>query len=521
MFDILVKDGRIIDGTGRPSYKANIGIQGDTLTILRGDSTSLASGQVIDASGCIVAPGFIDMHSHSDLALLTEPRHIAKISQGVTTEALGMDGLSYAPISQEKLGGLIQYLVAVNGHAPPGIQWSSVKEFLDLFDNRTSCNVVYFVPHAALRIEAMGWEARPANPNELKKMQQLVEQGMKDGAFGFSTGLTYFPGTYSDTNELIEIARKVRPYGGIYITHSRYYLGDQLLDPFKEAISIGEKAGVPIQLSHFHNPVDGMGKQMVELINHGQNNGIDVSFDQYPYPAASTLLLSLVPAWAHAGGPNALLSRIKTRDVREQIKDNITPQWGGGGDFQDYILSRIASGKNKEWEGKSISDLANSKRKNIVDTICDLLIEENLDVAFVARTGNIENISTILQHPSQMFGSDGLLTGGKPNPRSYGTFPYALGQLVREQNILSLEDAVKKMSSIPAKRLGLKDRGAIEDGMKADIVVFNPDTVRAMSTFENPKQLPVGINHVLVNGRIVIYKGEHTGDLPGRSLRKN
>jgi len=267
------------------------------------------------------------------------------------------------------------------------------------------------------------------------------------------------------------------------------------------------------------NPVDGMGNRMVALIDEARNSGMDVTFDQYPYPAASTLLLSLVPAWAHAGGPQSLLTRMRSPEVREQIKDDITPQWGGGGNFEQYIFSHIGSAKNKEWEGRSLSDMATAQKKNIVDTVCDLLIEENLNVAFVARTGNIDNIRTILKHPAQMFGSDGLLTGEKPNPRTYGTFPYALGQLAREENLLALEEVVKKMSSMPASRLGLKDRGIIKDGMKADIVIFNPDTVQTMATFENPKQLPIGIDYVLVNGQLVIDRGEHTGNLPGRALR--
>ena len=297
MFDTLIKGGRVIDGTGRTWYRADVGIRGDALTVLRGDTSSIEAGRVIDAEGYAVCPGFIDMHSHSDLALLTNPRHEAKVSQGVTTEALGMDGLSYAPISPERLEPLLHYLAAVNGQPPPGVRWGTVREFLDLFDNRAACNVVYFVPHAAVRIEAMGWEARLPTPEELRRMQELVGQGMKDGAFGFSTGLTYVPGAYSDTNELVEVTRAIRPYGGIYVTHSRYSLGDRLLDPFREAISVGREAGVPVQISHFHNPVDGMGERMVGLVDEGRDGGVDVTFDQYPYPAASTLLLSLVPAW--------------------------------------------------------------------------------------------------------------------------------------------------------------------------------------------------------------------------------
>ena len=309
----------------------------------------------------------------------------------------------------------------------------------------------------------------------------------------------------------------MRPYGGIYVTHCRYSLGDRLLDPFREAIEIGNESGVPVHISHYHNPLDGMGVRMVALIDEGRDGGLDVTFDQYPYPAASSLLLSALPYWVHVGGPTALLDRIRTRQVRDQLEDEIRPELGGG--FEKYIFSHIGSEANKEWEGRSLVDMSQAQDKSIVDTICDLLIEENLDVAFVARTGNLDNIRTIIQHPAQMVGSDGLITGEKPNPRTYGTFPFILGQLVREEKLLRLEDAVRKMTSIPAQRLGLKDRGILREGMKADIVVFNPDTVQATATFEEPKQFPVGIDYVLVNGRLVIDKGVHTGALPGRALR--
>ncbi len=517
MFDTVISGGMVIDGTGRTWYKADIGIQGDSLTILRGDTTGVEAGRVIDAQGCAVCPGFIDMHSHSDLSMLTNPRHGAKVSQGVTTEALGQDGLSYAPTSPRNLEDLLLYLAAVNGMPPPEVRWGSVSEFLALFDNRAACNVVYFVPHAAIRVEAMGWEDRLPTSDETKHMQRLVEEGMRDGAFGFSTGLTYVPGAYSDTGEVVEICKALRSSGGLYVTHCRYFLGDGLLDPFKEAITIGELAEVPVQISHYHSPLDGMGKKMVDLIDEGRDRGVDVTFDQYPYPAASTLLLSMIPYWVHAGGPGMLLARIATEEVRDRLKSAFEPQWGG--DMADYVFSHIGSDKNKEWEGRSLEDMARAWDKSVVDTVCDLLIEENLEVAFVARTGNPDNIRTILGHPAQMVGSDGLLTGERPNPRSYGTFPFVLGQLVREENVVRLEDAVSKMTSIPAQRLGLKDRGILRDGMKADVVVFNPDTVRATATFEDPKQLPVGIDYVLVNGQLVIDNGRHTGALPGHALR--
>lgn len=517
MFDVLIRNGRVIDGTGQTWFRASIGVTGDTVSILRGDTSAVAAAQVVDASGYIVCPGFIDMHSHSELIMLSEPKHEAKVRQGVTTEAIGMDGLSYAPTSPANLELLLVYLAAVNGTPPPDVRWSSVKEFLDLFDERASCNVAYFVPHAAIRVEAMGWEDRTPTVAETGRMQELARQGMRDGAFGFSTGLTYAPGAYSDTDELVSICQAIRDLGGIYMTHARYSLGDRLLDPFREALTVGRQARVPVHISHYHNPVDGMGEKMVALVDEGRNSDIDVTYDQYPYPAASTVLHSLLPYWVHAGGPTALMQRIKDRRIRDEIGDSVDPQWGMTLDH--YIFSHIKSDQNKEWEGRSLTDLAKSRGARMVDAICDLLIEEDLEVAFVARTGNPDNIRTILKHPAQMVGSDGLLTGGHPNPRSYGTFPYVLGQLVREEGLLLLEEAVRKMTAIPAQRLGLKDRGILRDGMKADLVLFDPQRVVSNATFEAPKQYPDGIDYVMVNGKLVIDRGVHTGAMSGKALR--
>ena len=521
MFDLLIQNGRVVDGTSQTWFRASIGVTGDTVSVLRGDTSAAAldAGRVIDAADSVVCPGFIDMHSHSDLMLLGDPRHEAKLRQGVTTEALGMDGLSYAPTSPTNLEHLLTYLAAVNGMPPAGVRWSSVKEFLDLLDENAACNVIYMVPHASIRVEAMGWEDRAPTPAELSRMQDLARQGMQDGAFGFSTGLTYPPGAFSDTDELAAICQAVGEFGGFYMTHARYSLGDKLMDPFREALEVGRRSGVPVHISHYHSPLEGMGQRMLALVDQGRNAGQDVTFDQYPYAAASTVLHSLLPYWVHAGGPSALLQRLQDRQVREQLGDSVNPMWGLT--LEHYIFSSIGSAKNKEWEGRSLVDLATAQGKGMIDTICDLLIEENLQVAFVARTGNPDNIRAIVRHPAQMVGSDGLLTGDMPNPRTYGTFPYVLDQFVRNEGLLRLEEAVAKMTSMPAQRLGLKDRGILRDGMKADIVIFDPGTVAAKATFDDPKQYPEGIDYVIVNGMVVIDDGVHTGALPGRALRSN
>ena len=517
MVDLLFANGTVIDGTGSAGFRASVAVTGDTVQVLTGDTSAVQAARTIDASGYVICPGFIDMHSHSDLKLLTEPDHEAKIRQGVTTEALGMDGLSYAPTTPRALEQLLVYLAAVNG-APPDVRWSSVADFLALFDGNSTCNVFHFVPHAAIRVAAMGWSSRLPNDAELDTMRELTRQGMRDGAFGFTTGLTYAPGAYSNTDELAAIATVAAEEGGFYCTHARYTLGDRLLDPFREALEVGRRSGAPVHISHYHSPVAGLGALMTGLVDDAHSRGQDVTFDQYPYPAASTILHSLLPYWVHAGGPQALMTRLADPNVRDQMVRAVEPQWGGQ-TLDNYIFAHIASDKNKEWEGRSLEDLAAYRGGRMVDAVCDLLLEETLQVAFVARTGNLENIREIASHPAQMIGTDAILTGGRPNPRTYGTYPYVLAQFVRGEGLFSLEEAIRKMTGAPAQRLGLTDRGVIRDGAKADIVLLNPGDVDTPATFDDPQQFPVGINYVAVNGSLVIDNGQHTGARPGRALK--
>ena len=269
MVDTLIRGGRVVDGTGETWFYGDVAITGDTVSILRSEHEGVEAGRVIDATGRVVCPGFIDMHSHSEMMMLAYPDHEPKVRQGVTTETIGQDGLSYAPISPGNLDSLLLYLAAVNGSRPTDLKWSSVKEFLDLFEGRASASVAYFVPHMAVRVEAMGWDARLGTEAELVHMQQMVRQGMMEGAFGFSTGLTYPPGAYSNTSELVTLCEPIRESGAIYVTHARYDLGDRLLDPFHEALAIGRHAEVPVHISHFHSPVAGLAERMVALVDEG------------------------------------------------------------------------------------------------------------------------------------------------------------------------------------------------------------------------------------------------------------
>ena len=386
MVDLLFANGTVIDGTGAAGFRGSVAVTGDTVQVMTGDVSAVDAGRVIDASGYVICPGFIDMHSHSDLKLLTEPAHEAKIRQGVTTEALGMDGLSYAPTTPRGLEQLLVYLAAVNG-AAPDVRWSSVADFLALFEGNAACNVLHFVPHAAIRVAAMGWSSRLPTDAELNTMRELTRQGMRDGAFGFTTGLTYAPGAYSDTDELAAIAAVAAEEGGFYCTHARYTLGDRLLDPFREALEVGRRSGAPVHISHYHSPVAGLGEQMTALVDEARNRGQDVTYDQYPYPAASTILHSLLPYWVHAGGPQALLTRIADPEVRNLMVRAVEPQWGGQ-TLDNYIFANIASDQNKE-----LIDRLRSYGLNFQDATAEPAIPQPFEGKVFVITGKLASMT--------------------------------------------------------------------------------------------------------------------------------
>jgi len=518
MFDFVIRGGRIIDGSGSPWYYGDVGICGERIAAI-GKLDQVEARQVIEADGRVVSPGFIDMHSHSDIMLLANPKHEPKVMQGVTTDVVGLDGLSYAPLSPANLQMMRRYLSALNGNPDILWDWSSVSEYLARFDRRVAINVVYLVPHNALRLETMGFVDRVATAEELTKMRALMAQGMCEGAIGFSTGLDYFPCRYSNTEELVSICKVVAECDGISVWHVRATdLG--LIPAIKEVIRVAEKTNVKVHFSHYaaNQPVNrGKSKEMLAIVDEARERGLDVTFDSYPYIAASTTMVLLLPRWVHEGGPDAILERLRDLKEKERACSNIraTPL-----PWDRLVLACVSTEKNKIYLGKNLLEGANMAGKDTAEFVCDLLLEEELNAGYVAFVGNEEDMRTIMKHPCHTVCSDGILVGDRPNPRGWGTFPRYLGVYCRELGILRLEEMIRHMTSAPAQRLGLNDRGLLKEGLAADLVVFNPQTVIDKATFDEPKKYPAGIDYVLVNGAMVVDEGKHTGVLNGRALHK-
>jgi N-acyl-D-amino-acid deacylase len=524
--DVLFRGGRVIDGAGNPWFAADVGIAGDRIAAV-GRLGGQQADRVIDADGLFVCPGFVDMHTHSDLQLLVNPAHEAKVRQGVTLEVLGQDGLSYAPITDEVLEQLRGQLAGWNDD-PPAFDWSwrSVAEYLDRLDRGIAVNAAYLVPHGTLRMCAMGVEDRPPTNDELRRMKDLLAAGLEQGAVGLSSGLTYTPGMYADDDELVEICGVLRELGGYYCPHHRNY-GLHALEAYADCIEIARRAGVPLHLAHAHLGYEvnrGRAPELLALVDRARSDGIDVTLDTYPYLAGATYLHAFLPIWIHAGGSAATLERLRRSDLRERLRVEMEEQGSDGFheipvDWSIVVIGGARLPRNERWIGRSVADAAAEAEARPIDFLCDLLVEEELGVSSIVHIGNEENVRMIMTHPAHTAGSDGILIGERPHPRSYGTFPRYFAEYVRELGLLTWEQAVRKMTSLPAQRLGFPDRGLLRPGMAADVVCVDPDTVRDTATYEEPRRLPDGIPYVLVNGRLVVDDGRRTDELPGRALR--
>lgn len=498
-FDIVIKGGRVIDGSGNPWYKADVGILGERIVSI-GDLSNSSAEQVIDATGLVVSPGFIDPHTHAIQGIFDVPNAESALLQGVTTLTEGNDGSSPYPIDEH---------------------------YKKITDTKISPNWAVFVGQGTIREIVIGTEDREATSAELERMKSMVAEAMEQGALGISTGLFYVPGSFTSTEEVIELSKVAADYNGIYISHMREEAA-QLLDSVNETIRIGEEAGIPVQMTH-HKVIGaqnwGASVESLRLVDEARARGVDVTIDQYPYTASQTSINALIPQWAQEGGRDKLLDRINSPETRPLVKDAIIEKIlfdRGGGHPKNVFISR--NSWDQSMEGKNLADLTIERGleptpANAADVVFDIIRGGGASAVYHAI--DAADVDRIMRHPASAIGSDGAVSvfgEGAPHPRQYGTFARVLGYYVRERGVITLEEAVRKMSSASARRLGIHDRGLLTNGYFADIAVFDADEIADKATFENPHQYAVGMKYVLVNGQLVVANGRHTGTRPGKVL---
>jgi len=523
--DLLIFGGQLVDGSGSPAHAGTVASHEGRLHIGPAGWRPEAA-RTIDATGLVVTPGFIDLHSHGGLVVLADPRHEAKVRQGVTTEVIGVDGNGYAPFAhRDDLLAFVELNAGLDGRPPLAYDWDTVAAYLDRYDRGQAVNVAVLVGNSALRIGAIGWGEAAADEQALASMRAMLREAMEDGAFGLSSGLDYPPGSYASTEELAALTNEAARLGGFYHTHVRYPLGDRFLDPFREALEIGRLGQGGVHVTHFYHRQTHPGppEALLAIVDEAVAAGRDVTFDTYPYEWASTRLLIQLPQWIQADGPAALKQRLADRAARERIRRELAARgaaYASAAGWSDVRLGGFTHPDNLRWESRSLADVMDATGTDAVDVICDLLLAENLGVAQVTTGPWTDGLRRFLAHPGAMIGTDSTFLGERPSPRTYGSYPRVLGQFVREEALLSLEDAVRRMTGAPAARLGLAERGLLRDGFAADLVVLDPARVRAMATYDDPRRFPEGIEHVVVNGTLVIDGGTHTGATPGRALRR-
>ncbi len=498
-YDLIIRGGKVVDGSGNPWYHADIAIKNDRIAEI-GQLSNHEAKRLIDAHGLVVAPGFIDPHTHALRGIFEVPNAESALLQGVTTLTEGNDGSSPYPID---------------------------RHYTDIDNLRISPNWAVFVGQGTIRQRVIGFGLRKATPDEMERMKQMVRDAMEQGALGISTGLFYVPGSFTSTEEVIELSKVAAEYNGIYISHIREEAA-QLIDSVQETIRIGEEANIPVQITH-HKVIGvenwGASIESLRLVDEARKRGVDVTIDQYPYTASQTSINALIPQWAQAGGREEMLSRINSAETYSTIKNEVVAKIlydRGGGDPKNVFISR--NSWDPDMAGKNLAELAidaglEPTPENAADVVFDIIRGGGATAVYHAI--GPEDVDRIMQHPATAIGSDGpvgVFGEGAPHPRQYGTFARVLGLYVRERKVLSLEEAIRKMSSQSARRLGIHDRGLITKGYFADIAIFDPDEIIDKATFENPHQYAIGTKFVLVNGTVVVENGQHTGARPGRIL---
>ncbi|MGM1065309.1 N-acyl-D-amino-acid deacylase family protein [Saccharothrix sp. Mg75] len=522
--DIVFRGALVVDGTGAPGRRADVGVRDGRIAEI-GDRVT--GRRTVEADGRVLAPGFIDMHSHSDLQVLANPEHLAKVTQGVTTEVLGQDGLSYAPVDDGVLAALRAQLAGWNDD-PAGFDWDwrSVGGYLDRLDRGIAVNAAYLVPQGTLRMLCVGYDDRPPTDAELDRMREVLATSLREGAVGLSSGLTYTPGMYADTAELTALCRVVAEHGGFYSPHHRSY-GAGALEAYAEVVAVSRESGCPLHLAHATMNFEvnrGRAGELLALLDDALATGVDITLDTYPYLPGATYLSALLPSWAGEGGPDATLARLTDPATRERIRVEVEEVGSDGChgvpvDWATIEVNGVRRAENAHLVGLSVAEAARRAGRPPAELYFDVLVSERLGTSCLMHVGHEDNVRAIMRHPAHTGGSDGLLVGDRPHPRAWGTFPRYLARYVRELGVLGLEECVHHLTGRAARRLRLADRGLVREGFAADLVLFDPDAVADTATFDEPRRAAAGISHVVVNGVPVLDDGERTDALPGTSLR--
>jgi N-acyl-D-amino-acid deacylase len=531
-YDVLIRNGRVVDGSGNPWFWADVGIKGDKITLVARAAANASAKRTIDASGLIVAPGFIDMLEQSEMNLLVDKQAVSKLTQGITSGVTG-EGGSIAPQNKQTLEDVKDWLE----HYHQSVDWTDLDGYFKRLEKQGSgINLGTYVGAAQVREYVIGHDDRAATPDELKTMQDLVEQQMRQGALGVSTALIYAPGNYASTEELIALAQAAAKHGGIYASHIRNEGTDEMA-ALNEAFRIGREAKIPVHIFHLKvSGHDNWGKmpQVISAIDDARKQGLEVTANQYPYIASATSLGASIPPKYHAGGTDAFVARLRDPKTRQQIRKELeTPAQGGGenmwrgtGGPEGILVSQVLNPALKQYEGKRISEIAKMQNKDPLDALMDLVADDRDNVGAIYFSMSEPDVRLAMQQPWVCVGTDygevsptGPLAEGKAHPRGYGSFPRILGLYVRDQRVLRMEDAIRKFSSLPAQIARLQDRGLLQPGYFADITIFNPNTVKDVATFEDPNRTSQGIEYVFVNGVLSVEHDKVTGQVGGRPLR--